>query len=77
VLRAGEIPPAEAGVRPNTQGQGGGTGNAVLPNASVRIDAGAGYVLPLSGDGVTMPALPREPTAYRIDPSVDGEVPGL
>jgi len=58
-------------------GQGGRPGGAVLPIESVRIDAGAGYVLALSGAIVTMPGLPREPAAYRVDLSDDGDVLGI
>jgi formate--tetrahydrofolate ligase len=58
-------------------GQGGRPGGSVLPIESVRVDAGAGYVLALSGDIVTMPGLPKEAAAYRIDLSDDGEVVGL
>jgi formate--tetrahydrofolate ligase len=49
----------------------------VLPVESVRIAAGAGYVLALAGDIVTMPGLPQEPGAYRIDLSDEGEVQGI
>jgi formate--tetrahydrofolate ligase len=58
-------------------GQGGRPGDSVLPIESVRVAAGAGYVLALSGDIVTMPGLPQGPAAYRIDLSDDGEVVGL
>ena len=49
----------------------------VLPVESVRIAAGAGYLLAMTGDIVTMPGLPREPAACRIDLSDDGEVVGI
>ena len=39
--------------------------------------AGAGYLLALAGDIVTMPGLPQEPAAYRIDLTEDGEVLGI
>ncbi|PTN12860.1 formate-tetrahydrofolate ligase [Nitrosomonas aestuarii] len=48
-----------------------------LPVESVRIAAGAGYLLVMTGDIVTMPGLPREPAAYRIDLTGDGEITGL
>jgi formate--tetrahydrofolate ligase len=44
---------------------------------SVRVAAGAGYLLALAGDIVTMPGLPQEPAAYRIDLTEDGEVVGI
>jgi formate--tetrahydrofolate ligase len=43
----------------------------------VRIAAGAGYLLVLTGDIVTMPGLPRDPAAHRIDLSDDGEIMGI
>jgi formate--tetrahydrofolate ligase len=53
------------------------TGDFVLPVEAVRIAAGAGYLLALTGDIVTMPGLPRNPAAHRIDLSDDGEVLGV
>jgi formate--tetrahydrofolate ligase len=59
----------------------GGTANPatppVLPVESVRVAAGAGYLLALAGDIVTMPGLPQQPAAHRIDLSGDGEVIGI
>ncbi|WP_435685912.1 formate--tetrahydrofolate ligase [Sedimenticola selenatireducens] len=48
-----------------------------LPVESVRISAGAGYLLALTGDIVTMPGLSASPAAHRIDLSDDGEVLGV
>ncbi len=48
-----------------------------LPVESVRIAAGAGYLLALTGDIVTMPGLPQEPSAYNITLTDDGEISGL
>jgi len=48
-----------------------------LPVESVRIAAGAGYLLALTGDIVTMPGLPHDPAAHRIDLSNDGEIIGV
>jgi len=48
-----------------------------LPVESVRIAAGAGYLLALTGDIVTMPGLSASPAAHRIDLSDDGEVLGV
>lgn len=48
-----------------------------LPVESVRVAAGAGYLLALTGDIVTMPGLPRHPAAQRIDLQDDGEISGL
>jgi formate--tetrahydrofolate ligase len=49
----------------------------VLSVESVRIAAGAGYLLALTGDIVTMPGLPRQPAACSIDLSDDGEITGI
>ncbi len=44
---------------------------------SVRIAAGAGYLLPLTGEIVTMPGLPAEPAANAIDLTDRGEIVGI
>ena len=43
----------------------------------VRLAAGAGFVVLLTGDVMTMPGLPREPAAHVIDIDDDGRVTGL
>ena len=48
-----------------------------LPVESLRVAAGAGYLLALTGDIVTMPGLPPRPAAGRIGLSDEGEVTGL
>lgn len=48
-----------------------------LPVESVRISAGAGYLLALTGDIVTMPGLSSSPAAHRIDLNDEGEVLGV
>jgi formate--tetrahydrofolate ligase len=55
----------------------GAPADFVLPVEALRIDAGAGYLLALTGDMVTMPGLPPDPAAHRIDLSDDGEVLGV
>ncbi|MGG7054509.1 formate--tetrahydrofolate ligase [Nitrosomonas sp. ANs5] len=52
-------------------------GYFALPIESVRIAAGAGYLLVLTGDIVTMPGLPHDPAATRIDLSDDGDIIGI
>jgi formate--tetrahydrofolate ligase len=42
----------------------------------VRLSAGAGFVVMICGDIMTMPGLPKVPAASRID-WVDGKVVGL
>jgi formate--tetrahydrofolate ligase len=44
---------------------------------SVRVSAGAGFVVALTGDIMTMPGLPKLPAAERIDISPDGKISGL
>jgi formate--tetrahydrofolate ligase len=44
---------------------------------NVRVAAGAGYLLALTGEIVTMPGLPRAPAAHAIDLTDDGEVVGI
>ena len=43
----------------------------------VRLSAGAGFVVLVCGDMMTMPGLPREPSAARIDLADDGTILGL
>ena len=43
----------------------------------VRLSAGAGFVVALAGNILTMPGLPASPAAERIDVSDDGVVSGL
>ena len=44
---------------------------------NVRIAAGAGYLLALTGEIVTMPGLPAKPAAHGMDLTEDGEVVGV
>jgi formate--tetrahydrofolate ligase len=43
----------------------------------VRLSAGAGFVVLVCGDMMTMPGLPRDPSAARIDLADDGTILGL
>jgi formate--tetrahydrofolate ligase len=49
----------------------------ILPVRDVRLSAGAGFVVAICGDIMTMPGLPRVPAANGIGLSADGEVVGL
>jgi formate--tetrahydrofolate ligase len=49
----------------------------VLHVRSVRVAAGAGYLLALAGDILTMPGLPAMPAAQHVDLSDDGRILGL
>ena len=44
---------------------------------SVRVSAGAGFVVVLTGDIMTMPGLPKSPAAERIDVDENGRITGL
>lgn len=48
-----------------------------LPVRDVLLDAGAGFLVVLCGDIMTMPGLPSSPAALRIDIDDDGNVVGL
>ncbi len=43
----------------------------------VRASLGAGFLVPITGDVMTMPGLPKEPAAKRIDIDKDGTIVGL
>ncbi len=43
----------------------------------VKVSAGAGFVVVLTGDIMTMPGLPKVPAAERIDVDDDGRISGL
>ena len=44
---------------------------------NVKISAGAGFLVALTGDIMTMPGLPKVPSAEKIDVSDDGVISGL
>ncbi|HEY1933612.1 MAG TPA: formate--tetrahydrofolate ligase [Acetobacteraceae bacterium] len=48
-----------------------------LPVREVRLSAGAGFVVAICGDIMTMPGLPRTPAAEAIHLREDGEIEGL
>ena len=43
----------------------------------LRVSAGAGFVVALTGNIMTMPGLPKEPAAEKIDVTDDGRIVGL
>ena len=49
----------------------------ILPVREVRLSAGAGFVVAICGDIMTMPGLPRVPAAESIHLRGDGEIEGL
>ena len=44
---------------------------------NVKVSAGAGFIVALTGDIMTMPGLPKSPAAERIDVDDDGKISGL
>ncbi|HZH46490.1 MAG TPA: formate--tetrahydrofolate ligase, partial [Roseococcus sp.] len=49
----------------------------VLPVRDVRLSAGAGFVVAICGEVMTMPGLPRSPAAERIRLDAEGRIEGL
>ena len=49
----------------------------VLPIREIRLAAGAGFLVVVCGDIMTMPGLPREPAANRIGVDESGRIVGL
>ena len=49
----------------------------IFPIQDVRLYSGAGFVVPLAGDIMTMPGLPKVPAACSIDVDDDGVITGL
>lgn len=43
----------------------------------VKVSAGAGFIVVLTGDIMTMPGLPKSPAAMKIDINENGEIEGL
>ncbi|MDR0391597.1 MAG: formate--tetrahydrofolate ligase, partial [Planctomycetaceae bacterium] len=48
-----------------------------VPIRDAKISAGAGFVVVLTGDIMTMPGLPKSPAAERIDIINDDQITGL
>ena len=51
--------------------------NFTVTIKNVKVSAGAGFVVVLTGDIMTMPGLPKVPAAERIDVDSDGKISGL
>ncbi|MBR2975083.1 MAG: formate--tetrahydrofolate ligase [Clostridia bacterium] len=49
----------------------------VVTVRSVKVSAGAGFIVALTGDIMTMPGLPKVPAAEKIDVDEDGKISGL
>ena len=44
---------------------------------NVKVSAGAGFIVALTGDIMTMPGLPKSPAAFNIDVDENGRITGL
>ncbi len=51
--------------------------NFTVTVRNVKISAGAGFIVVLTGDIMTMPGLPKVPAAEKIDVTDDGKIVGL
>ena len=51
--------------------------NFMMTVREVKLSAGAGFIVCLTGDIMTMPGLPKVPAAYKIDVDADGKIDGL
>lgn len=51
--------------------------NFIVTVKNVKVSAGAGFVVVLTGDIMTMPGLPKVPSAEKIDVDENGKISGL
>ena len=51
--------------------------NFMVTVRNIKVSAGAGFVVALTGDIMTMPGLPKSPAALRIDVDDNGKITGL
>jgi len=51
--------------------------NFTITVRDMYVSAGAGFIVVLTGDIMTMPGLPKKPAAYSIDVNEDGQITGL
>ncbi|WP_332687043.1 formate--tetrahydrofolate ligase [Bosea sp. (in: a-proteobacteria)] len=49
----------------------------IVPVRELRLAAGAGFIVAICGDIMTMPGLPRQPAAERIHIDANGQIEGL
>ena len=48
-----------------------------IPVREVRLSAGAGFIVVICGQIMTMPGLPKNPSAEKIELDLDGQIQGL
>ncbi|NLB09810.1 MAG: formate--tetrahydrofolate ligase, partial [Clostridiaceae bacterium] len=51
--------------------------NFTITVRNLKISAGAGFIVALTGEVMTMPGLPKIPSAESIDVADDGKISGL
>ncbi|MEE1126980.1 MAG: formate--tetrahydrofolate ligase, partial [Acutalibacteraceae bacterium] len=51
--------------------------NFTVTVKNVRVSTGAGFIVVLTGDIMTMPGLPKVPAAEKIDVDENGKISGL
>jgi len=51
--------------------------NFTVTIKNVKVSAGAGFIVALTGDIMTMPGLPKVPAAEKIDVDENGMIHGL
>ena len=49
----------------------------VVTVRNLKVSAGAGFIVALTGDILTMPGLPKVPAAEKIDVDENGRITGL
>lgn len=62
---------------PTTRPFWGGPEGFTLTVSEVNLSAGAGFLVALTGEIMTMPGLPKNPAAQNIDILEDGTITGL
>ena len=55
----------------------GAPDNFVVTVREVKVSAGAGFIVALTGSIMTMPGLPKVPAAEKIDVDENGKITGL
>ena len=51
--------------------------NFAITVRNLKVSAGAGFLVALTGEIMTMPGLPKSPAAERIDVDETGKISGL
>lgn len=55
----------------------GAPSDFIITVRNLKVSAGAGFIVALTGNIMTMPGLPKSPSAERIDVDSDGKISGL